>query len=247
MASRPQPRPVPNDMEEESRQRFARELVGRILTELRLGRDDLLGEVCCPASSLAAELARRAQLDSDAVAVDCAPATANDRVDLGVRWVDLDPLSFSSFPIYFDKVLVSDALSLVPDRPGFVANVRERLRTEASRLLIVQRAPDPDLPLFKEARRRWEASYVPPDDLLKLLGRAGLRARHASIVHRHWLQAEHVPQMVKARGLPILYTFSVQELAAGAEESREHCEGRAWAVFTERLDLFTAEPTKGRS
>lgn len=247
MVPRLQPQPAADDTQEESRQRFARELVARVVAELQLAPEDLLGEVCCPASSLAAELAHRARLESDAVAVDCTPAGANDRVDLGVRWVDLDPLSFSSFPIYFDKMLVSDALALIPDRPRFLANVRERLRTDAGRLLIVQRAPDPDLPLFKEARRRWEASYVQPEELLKLLGRTGLRARYESIVHRHWIRAEHVPDMVTGRALPLLYTFSAQDLAAGAEESRERCEGRAWAIFTERLDLFTAEPKKGRA
>lgn len=217
--------------------RFVQRLSERVVAELRPGRDHLLAEVCSPGGSLARELAGRVKPRDQVVAVCPGPPPSDGGPE--IRWVDLDPAAFAAFPVRYDRVLVTDALVLVRQRRRFYADLRQRL-ADGGRLLIAQRRPHRELPLFKEALRRWESVWTPPDEAVRELEEAGFRVARSGFRYRHRMGPYRLAALIRSRAFPILCTFDDAELEARSADLAEGARRTRALSFEEHLDLFTA-------
>jgi SAM-dependent methyltransferase len=206
---------------------------------LRLEAEDLLVDLCCGTGLFAREIRRQRPLRYQIVAVDASPAML-ERLrahwDPGIRPVAMDAAAFSAFPVRYDKILVKDAVSEIPDPAGLFGLLRERL-APGGRLVVVETAPDSRTALFKEAYRRWEALAPRAEELAHLVEAAGFRVRRSSLRVRQRLAKRDVLEMVESRYAPILATFEDAELDAGIGELRERFAAVDWVDVPHRFDL----------
>lgn len=206
---------------------------------LRLEEGDLLVDLCCGTGLVSREILRQFPLQYQIVAVDASEAML-DRLrangDPAIRPVAMDATAFSEFPVRYDKIFVKDAMGELADAGELLRRIRERLET-GGRLLVAETAPESQTPLFKEARRRWEARAPRPDELAGLMQQAGFRVTTGSLRVRQRLTKEEVLDMVRKRYAPVLATFDDADLRTGMDEMRERYAHLGWIEMVHRFDL----------
>jgi SAM-dependent methyltransferase len=214
--------------------------IGRAVVRLlRLEEADLLADLCCGTGLFCAEILRQRPLRYQIVAVDASQAMlerVHARCDPSIRAVAMDATAFSAFPVRYDKILVKDAVGELEDAGDLLWRIRERMGRRG-RLLVVETAPDSQTALFKEARRRWEAVALRPQEVAGLLERAGFRVATGSLRLAQRLAPGEVLDMVRKRYAPVLATFDDAELAAGIDEIRERYANHDQVELVHRFDL----------
>lgn len=213
-----------------------------IARALRLEPDDLLADLCCGTGLVARELLRQVPLRSQIVAVDASEAML-DRVDpgprAGIRLVHMDAMSFAEFPVRYDKILIKDAITDVPDAAGLLRALRARLGA-GGRLLVADLAPESQGWLFKEARRRWESLHPRPEETAALLGASGFEAVAVGSVRvRQRLSLEDLATLVEKRWVPVLASFDDADLRKAVDELRERGAAVDGIDQVQRFDLVT--------
>jgi SAM-dependent methyltransferase len=161
-----------------------------------------------------------------------------------IRPVHWDALQFSKFPMRCDKVLIKDGINYIEKRRQLFQNLYDRLDDDGV-LLVVQLAPHPESPLFKEALRRWETWHQGPSELSALLENVGFHVRRDSLEYRHRIPKTVYCEMIENRYLSILSTFDDDEIRDGVSEIRERYAVWKVVAFTDHFDFITAAKHRG--
>lgn len=210
-----------------------------IVRALQLGEEDLLVDLCCGTGLFCREIVRQQPLRFQILAVDGSQAMLDRfcaRADAGIRPVAMDATAFAAYPVRCDKILIKDAVGDFPDVGDLFRRIRERL-VPAGRLLVAETAPESQTPLFKEARRRWEALALRSDEIAGLVERAGFRVARGTLRVAHRLAKRELLEMVQKRYVPVLATFDDAELQAGIDEMRERFADGDSIELPQRFDF----------
>ncbi|MFB7654514.1 MULTISPECIES: class I SAM-dependent methyltransferase [unclassified Streptomyces] len=200
---------------------------GRIAEALRLGPADRIADIGSGTGLFARELARQLRPSHPILCVD--PSEAMLR-GLGTPPApELMPVVASAEDIAearvrlpyeeVDAIWIKEAVHHVADPARTLRGLTGRL-APGGRLLIVMLPATIRYPLFKAALSRFEELQPDPALIEAQLRRAGLETRLSYVEHELRIDRDRYLDMVRARYMSLLSTFSDSEIEEGVEEMR---------------------------
>lgn len=122
---------------------------------------------------------------------------------------------------HVDAILVKETIHHVADVAETVRGLA-RLLAPGGRLLIVTLPPRLEYPLFQAALDRFAANQPEPGEIAAAMDSAGLETDLRYEEFPVEVDREHYIRLVQRnKWMSVLYSFSDEELAAGADEMRE--------------------------
>ncbi|GAA3722411.1 ubiquinone/menaquinone biosynthesis C-methylase UbiE [Spinactinospora alkalitolerans] len=119
-----------------------------------------------------------------------------------------------------DAVLVKETIHHVPDVAATVGGLA-RLLAPGGRLLIISLPPKLDYPLFQAALDRFAERHPEIADIAAAMRSSGLDTRIGQHDFAVEVDREHYIRLVQRhKWMSVLFTFTDEELASGAEEMR---------------------------
>lgn len=219
---------------------FVRRMTGKMIEKLRLEEDDRLVDLGGGTGLYSADILQQVNLRHPVLLVDpFEEMLARAPDDPRLRTVCADALGFAAQDGTYEKVLMKEAVHHVDDRARLFADLFARL-APGGRLLLVHIPPAIDYPLFKAALERSLRWHADPDELVRLLQRAGFTVERETFEHRHRLPRETYFRMVQGRYMSMLTSFTDEELEAGLAEMAGTHAGRETLEYTDRFDFITA-------
>lgn len=223
----------------------------RLAETLRLSRTDRMADIGCGTGLFTRQVAELVDPVNPVLAVDPSPAML--RQVSAVRSPGLTPVLASAEDVAegradlpyneLDAVWLKESVHHVADPAGTLRGLAGSL-APGGRLLVVMLPTTIKYPLFHAALDRFEELQPDPQHIALHLETAGLDAQVLDVEHELRLNREKYFDMVRARYMSLLSTFTDSEISAGIDEMRA-AHPEPVLTFPDRFAFVLA--TKGRT
>ena len=157
----------------------------------------------------------------------------------GIDALCLDAVTFSGQPGSYDRILMKEAIHLIPEKQQLFHQLFARL-SSGGRFLLLLLPPKIDYPLFKKAIAVYETTQPDYQDLVKLMQQSGFEIKVSFEEYPLKFPKEKYFQMVKNRYMTLLSRFDDRELEAGLAEMAETYQNQSMLEFGDRMVFLTA-------
>lgn len=180
------------------------------------------------------------KLESPILCVDpSAEMLANIPPNNGIEAICLDAVTFSGQAGTYDRILIKEAIHLIPEKQQLFNQLFARL-SSGGRLLLLLLPPQIDYPLFKKAIAVYKTTQPDYQELVKLMQNSGFEVKVSFAQYPLKFPKEEYFQMVKNRYMTLLSRFDDAELEAGLAEMAETYQHQSILEFVDRMVFLTA-------
>lgn len=161
-----------------------------------------------------------------------------------IQCVCSDSLSFvEAMDGKCDKVLIKEVFDHFDDAKKVVTSLYKKLNDDGI-VFIMHKPPQPDMPLFNEAKKKFEEQCSKAEDIATILQEAGYDISRESFAYPQFIPKEYYFKMMEARCISALNDLSDESIEKGIKEMRQMYETEKFFKFDDHFHYLIARKTK---